>query len=301
MHVLQRTVADAVYCSGVGLHSGRQVNLAIRPAPPNHGIRFVRTDLPDSPQIPALFNRVVDTSLATVIGFNGAIVSTIEHLMASLAGLSIDNALIELDGHEVPVLDGSAGPFTKQILQTGIAIQDVPRQFFVVKDPIAIANDDKSVCVYPSDSFKITCTIDFSHQLVGKQTCSIELTDAAFENEICRARTFGFLEELEYMKQYGLAQGGSLDNAIVLNKTGVENEDGLRFQDEFVRHKLLDSIGDLSLLGMPIIGHIVLKKSGHAYNHEFLKQFLKQASAWETRTYHNGDIPAHSFPKSLAN
>ena len=300
MHVQQRTVAAPASCKGVGLHSGKTVNLTIKPAPPNHGIKFIRTDLLDSPGISALFSRVVDTSLATVIGYDGFIVSTIEHLMAAFAGLSIDNALVELDSYEVPVMDGSAGPFTEMIKKTGIKPQNAARHFFVVKTPIELKQNGKSVCVYPSNTPKITCSIDFDHCMVKKQTFTFNLSDQAFETDVCRARTFGFLEEIEYLKRYGFARGGSLDNAVVLGKTGIMNKGGLRYRDEFVRHKLLDGIGDFSLLGLPILGHLVLNKSGHAFNHDFLKRFLNQKDAWETRTFSESDESPCSQPKSLA-
>lgn len=300
MYVHQRTVAAPVQCSGIGLHSGKAVRLTIRPAGPNRGIKFIRTDLPDTPSIPALFNRVVDTSLATVIGYNGFIVSTIEHLMAAFAGLSIDNARVELDDYEVPVMDGSAGPFTEMIRRAGIRTLDAPRHFFVVKRPIVLKKNGKSVTAYPSETPRITCTIDFKHRRVNQQTFTLNLSDTTFEESICRARTFGFLEEIEYLKRYGFAKGGSLENAVVLDRDDIVNKGGLRFGDEFVRHKLLDSIGDFSLLGMPILGHLVLKKSGHAFNHEFLRKFLEQKASWETHTFVEWPAYRSSQPKSLA-
>jgi len=300
MHSQQRTVLAPVNFSGVGLHSGKTVKLTIKPAPSNHGIKFIRTDLPDSPSIAALFNRVVDTSLATVIGHNGLIVSTIEHLMATFAGLSIDNARVELDGHEVPVMDGSAEPFTRIIRKSGIKTQRAARQFFVVKHPIELKENGKSVSAYPSDVPKITCHIDFDHCLVKKQSFTIGFSDRAFEKKISRARTFGFLHEIEYLKRYGFAKGGSLDNAVVLSRSGIMNEEGLRYRDEFVRHKLLDCIGDFSLLGMPILGHLVLNKSGHAFNHEFLRKFLDRKDSWETQTFLQTEQPIYSQPKALA-
>ncbi len=281
----QKTLTKEVSCSGVGLHSGRKVNLTIKPAPVNHGIKFVRKDLPDSPAISAHFNRVVDTSLATVIGDNGCIVSTIEHLMASFAGLAIDNAIVELDSYEVPIMDGSAGPFTAMIKSVGVQAQQSSRIFFVIKEPIALKEGEKSVCVYPDRSYKITCSVDYNHPLIKNQTFSVNLTDQIFEGEICRARTFGFLNELEYMQRCGLARGGSLENAIVIDKERILNSDGLRFEDEFVRHKILDCIGDFSLLGLPVLGHVIVNKSGHAFNHAFLKEFFNQKQSWETRAF----------------
>ncbi|MBW2441257.1 MAG: UDP-3-O-acyl-N-acetylglucosamine deacetylase [Deltaproteobacteria bacterium] len=298
--IFQRTLTKAVGCSGIGLHSGKTVNLTLKPAPVNHGIKFVRKDLPDNPCIPARFNCVVDTSLATVIGSDGVIVSTIEHLMACLAGLSIDNVIVELDSYEVPVMDGSAGPFTRMILDAGIQELEAPRHFFILKEPIELEEDDKFVGAYPDDTFKITCHIDFEHPLIRNQSYTIEVVDRIFESEISSARTFGFLHEVEYMKSYGLARGGSLDNAVVVDEKGVLNEEGLRFEDEFVRHKLLDCVGDFSLLGMPILGHIITRKSGHAFNHAFLERFFQQKPSWYTQTLQEpGDLPSKTA-KSLA-
>jgi UDP-3-O-[3-hydroxymyristoyl] N-acetylglucosamine deacetylase len=287
--MIQQTVARTICCSGVGLHSGKFVNLKIKPAPVNHGIKFVRVDLPDKQVIPARFNCVVDTSLATVIGLNGAIVSTIEHLMASLAGLSIDNALIELDDYEVPVMDGSAGPFAKIILDAGITPQPAPRHFFVLKEPIELKDNGKFVGAYPDSTFRITCNIDFDHPVIRKQTCSIEVLENQFACEVSKARTFGFLQEVEQLIRDGFARGGSLENAVVLDKKNVLNTDGLRYEDEFVRHKLVDCIGDFSLLGMPILAHIMTKKSGHAFNHAFLKKFFAQKKSWEIKSLPDTD------------
>ena len=300
MHFNQRTIKKPVNCKGIGLHSGKKVNLSIKPAPVNHGIKFIRTDLLNSPGITAHFNQVVDTSLATVIGSDGCIVSTIEHVMASFAGLSIDNALVELDAYEVPVMDGSAGPFIEMIKRAGIKNQSAPRHFFLIKEPIMLEEADKSVSVYPSATFKITYTIEFDHPLIKKQTYSLDLSDEIFESKICRARTFGFLHEVEYMKRYGLARGGSLENAVVIDKDSIVNEDGLRFKNEFVRHKILDCLGDFSLLGMPVLGHLIVVKSGHAFNHAFLEKFFSQKKSWETRTIHDSSELEQLQSKSLA-
>ena len=298
--IYQRTLARAVSCSGIGLHSGKTVQLTLKPATINHGIKFVRKDLPDNPCIPARFNCVVDTSLATVIGNNGVIVSTIEHLMACLAGLSIDNVIVELDSYEVPVMDGSAGPFTRMILEAGIQELDAPRHFFRLTEPIELEQDGKFVGAYPDDTFKITCHIEFEHPLIRSQTCTIEVVDHVFEREVSGARTFGFLHEIEYMKRYGLARGGSLDNAVVIDEKSVLNDEGLRYEDEFVRHKLLDSIGDFSLLGMPILGHIVTRKTGHAFNHAFLERFFSEKTSWHTQTLPGPAAVAPKTAKSLA-
>ncbi len=289
--MIQQTVARTIRCSGIGLHSGKAVNLAIKPAPVNHGIKFVRTDLPDATVIPARFNCVVDTSLATVIGINGAIVATVEHLMASLAGLSIDNALIELDAYEVPVMDGSAGPFAQIILDTGIIQQNAARHFFVLKEPVELKNNGKFVGAYPDSTFRMTCNIDFDHPAIRKQTCSIEVLEHQFSCEVSNARTFGFLQEVENLIRDGFARGGSLDNTVVLDKKDIINTDGLRFEDEFVRHKLLDCIGDFSLLGMPILGHIMTHKSGHAFNLAFIEKFFDQKHSWEIKSLPDLDHP----------
>lgn len=298
MHFRQRTISKPVSFSGVGVHSGKKVNLTIKPAPVNHGIKFVRTDLTDKPSVSAHFNMVVDTSLATVIGCDGFIVSTIEHLMATFAGFSIDNAIVELDAYELPIMDGSAGPFISYIKTAGIEEQLGPKYFFIVKEPIELKEDGKFVGIYPASKFKITCTIYYDHPLIKEQSYSIDVSDQVFEKEICRARTFGFLQELEYLKKYGFARGGSLDNVIVLDEKGILNKNGLRFPDEFVRHKILDCIGDFSLLGMPVLGHVIVNKSGHSFNHAFLKKFFENKKSWETRIIH--DINELPQSKSLA-
>ena len=282
MDSYQQTLARPVQCAGIGLHSGKSVNLTIRPAPVNHGIKFVRTDLPHRPVISAHFRNVIDTSLATTLGTDGVIVSTVEHLMAALAGLYIDNALVEMDAYEAPIMDGSAGPFTSMLRATGIRAQAGRRCMFVVKKPIEMEDEDKKVGLYPSSTLKITCTIEFDHPLVRRQSYAISLTDGLFEKEISRARTFGFLHEVNYLKQNGFARGGSLENAVVIDQDSILNQGGLRYENEFVRHKVLDCIGDLSLLGMPFVGHIVAYKSGHALNHALLKRFIDQKSCWET-------------------
>ena len=282
MNKNQRTLEKAVTCSGVGIHSGKDVHLTIRPAPVNHGIKFVRTDLLNSPDITAHFNQVVDTSLATVIGYDGFIVSTIEHLMAAFCGLAIDNARVEIDAYEMPFMDGSAGPFTEMILDGGIAIQDGPKCYFAIQEPVELKADGKFVGMYPAHEFKISYTIEYDHPLIKKQTCTYTISAETFKNEICKARTFGFLAEYEILKRYGLSKGASLDNVVVIDGEKIMNPEGLRYPDEFVRHKALDCIGDLSLLGMPILGHVVMEKSGHAFNHAFLKKLFTERAAWAT-------------------
>lgn len=279
----QKTIKRSVTCSGIGVHSGKRASITIKPAPENHGIRFRRTDLPGTADIPALFSMVVDTSLATVVGNQGAIVSTIEHLMAAFTGLAIDNALVEIDGYEMPIMDGSAREFAKILNQAGIRSQQMPRWFFVVTDPITIEDNGKSVTVTPYSHFKISCSIHFDNPVIGTQERSFDLSPEDFTTEICHARTFGFIQDLQYLKMFNLGRGGSLDNAIVIDNDKILNEAGLRYPDEFVRHKLLDCLGDFALLGMPIMGHIKTHKSGHDLNHRFIKKFLTMKEAWETR------------------
>jgi len=293
---LQKTIAKSVACTGVGVHSGKSVHLRINPAPVNYGIKFIRTDLPDRPCIAARFNKVVDTSQATVIGSGDFIVSTPEHLLASLAGMEIDNAQVEVDAYELPIMDGSAGPFVALIKSAGVQIQDSPRCYFQIIKPIELNEDKKFVGIYPAPYFKVTCTIEFNHPLINTQTHSIVIDADSFETEIASARTFGFWYEVDYMRKYGLAQGASLDNTVVVDREGVMNEDGLRYPDEFVRHKLLDCIGDFSLLGLPIMGHVVAKRSGHSFNHAFLQRFFSKKDSWQTATAEEGlgKGPAHT-------
>lgn len=297
----QRTVAGKAQCRGIGVHSGREVRLTIAPAPPNHGIRFVRTDLPGAPKVSALFSQVVDTSLATVIGSDGCIISTIEHMMAALSALSIDNALIALDAYEMPIMDGSARPFFDLIASAGITEQDADRCFVVINDALELRDGDKFVGAYPHAGRKLSCTIAYDHPLIQTQSVTVELDEDIFRNDISPARTFGFMHEVELMKRFGLARGGSLDNAVVIDRAEVLNPGGLRYADEFVRHKLLDCIGDFSLLGMPIIGHLVTKRSGHAFNHAFLEKLFQNKASWQARPLDAGtasSMPA--APKALA-
>ncbi|WP_087881782.1 UDP-3-O-acyl-N-acetylglucosamine deacetylase [Desulfamplus magnetovallimortis] len=279
----QQTLQKPVSCSGIGVHSGKKTSITIKPAPENHGIRFRRTDLPGTPDIPALFKMVVDTSLATVLGSQGAIVSTIEHLMAAFTGIAIDNALVEIDGYEMPIMDGSARDFTAMLKEAGCRKQEKPRWFFVATKPITIRDNDKYVTVEPYPTFRITCSISFTNPVIGTQKLVFDLSKDNFHEDISHARTFGFIQDLKYLQMFNLGRGGSLDNAVVIDNDRVLNESGLRYPDEFVRHKLLDCLGDFALLGMPILGHIQTYKSGHDLNHKFIKTFLEQKDAWETR------------------
>jgi UDP-3-O-[3-hydroxymyristoyl] N-acetylglucosamine deacetylase len=282
-HSLQRTLAASVSCSGFGMHSGKAVHLTIHPAHDNYGIKFFRIDLPDCPGVSAHFNNVVDSSLATVIGYDGFIVSTIEHLMACFSALGIDNAKVEMDAYEMPIMDGSAAPFISMIKTVGTTEQASSRCYFVVKEPIELEANGKFIGLYPADRFQLNYAIEYDHPLIGRQACTLNLSDDVFETDIAGARTFGFLDEYEALKQYGFAQGASLDNVVVIDKQQVLNPGGLRYPDEFVRHKMLDCLGDFSLLGMPILGRIVAEKSGHAFHFRFLKTFFSRKDAWETK------------------
>jgi UDP-3-O-[3-hydroxymyristoyl] N-acetylglucosamine deacetylase len=270
----QRTLKTPVSCQGVGLHSGTVVKLVVLPAPVDHGIVFVRTDLECKVAIPARSEHVVDTSLATTLGKDGVRVGTVEHLLAALAGLGIDNARIELDGPEVPIMDGSAAPFTQLVKEAGIRVQDEPKTFLVIRNAVAVRDGDKEAHFVPSTRFRIDCTIDFRHPLISDQSVSFEFSDLAFSRDIARARTFGFLRDVEMLKKAGLARGGSLENAIVVDEFSILNPDGLRFPDEFARHKLLDALGDVALFGRPVIGHLRVQKSGHALHHRLVREVL---------------------------
>ena len=305
MPLHQRTVQSEIGCTGIGLHTGKKVSITIKPMDPNSGIRFWRSDLVDCPHISACLENVVDTRLATTIGRNGHIVSTVEHLMSAFAGMGIDNALVELDGPEIPIMDGSAGPFMYLLRNVGISLQDEVKKFFLIKKPFSLKSGDKNISVYPSRELKITYIIDFDHPLLSEQTYVLRFSGAAFMKEISRARTFGFLKDVETLKNNGFAQGGSLNNAIVLDDFRVLNSDGLRYRDEFVRHKILDLIGDLHLLGMPIIGHFVINKSGHTLNHVFLTELRKRKKCWKlakfvdehAREDRNILVPTFDFPQ----
>lgn len=284
IYMNQRTLAKPFSCSGTGVHSGVRVNLTVHPAPANHGIRFQRSDLPDSPTIRALFRNVVDTSLATVIGQEGAIVSTIEHLMATFAGLAIDNALVTIDGYEMPIMDGSARVFAEGIMEAGIVALDKPRSFLAITKKVELCEGDKRVTAVPCDHFSITCGIAFNHPMINEQSVTLDSRDNTFLTDISPARTFGFYRDIKMLKLYGLGRGAELDTGIALTDDGIMNEGGLRFPDEFARHKLLDCLGDFSLLGMPILAHITTSKSGHAFNHAFLETLFEHKDSWETRT-----------------
>jgi UDP-3-O-[3-hydroxymyristoyl] N-acetylglucosamine deacetylase len=277
----QTTVLNTVSCSGIGLHSGIPCNLIIRPGAPDRGIVFIREDLPKKVRIKAHIDNVVDATLATTLGLDGVRISTVEHLMAAFAGLGIDNAEVELDAPEVPIMDGSSEPFNNLLKKAAIQLQDRVKKFVIIKRPVTVTDGDRQATLLPSNDFKISYTIDFKHPLISNQYYLIQISNGNFEREICRARTFGFLKEYEMLKARGLARGGSLDNAVVIDETKVINEGGLRFADEFVRHKILDSIGDLWLLGAQVIGHFIGYKSGHTLNHKLIRKLLAHKDWWE--------------------
>ncbi|MCP3057422.1 UDP-3-O-acyl-N-acetylglucosamine deacetylase [Myxococcus sp. K38C18041901] len=277
----QRTLSKTASLQGIGLHSGAKVTLTLRPAPAGHGIVFVRTDLPRPVSIPALAEYVVDTVLATTLGRDGVKVATVEHLMSAMAGMGIDNARVELDGPEVPIMDGSAAPFAALIQEAGVRELDAPKELLVIKKPVSVVDGDKQASLTPSRHFRISCTIDFEHPVIQGQAFDLDFSDRDFSREISRARTFCFLRDVEKLKSLGLARGGSLDNAIVVDEVSILNPEGLRFTDEFVRHKILDAIGDVSLFGRPVIGHLTAYKTGHALNHKLVRKVLSDPSCYE--------------------
>lgn len=279
--LFQTTISNTVNCSGIGLHTGAHCNLEIRPADPDRGILFIRKDLPRRAMIRAHIDNVIDATLATTLGGDGGKVSTVEHLMAAFAGLGIDNAEVELDAPEVPIMDGSSEPFNNLLKKAGIRTQNKVKKFVIIKRPVTVIEDDRQATLLPSRDFKISYTIDFKHPLISNQFYLIQISNGNFEREICSARTFGFLKEYEMLKSKGFARGGSLDNAVVIDDSRVINEGGLRFSNEFVRHKILDSIGDLWLVGAQVIGHFIGYKSGHTLNHKLIRKLLAHEDCWE--------------------
>jgi UDP-3-O-[3-hydroxymyristoyl] N-acetylglucosamine deacetylase len=269
-----------VSCTGIGLHSGNKVTLSLKPAPADYGIRFQRADL-GGLEIPATVTHLGGIQLATGLTREAVSVETVEHLLAALTALGIDNVIVELNTPEVPIMDGSAAPFVYLILnEAGVKRLPVARRYLKVLRPISLTQGDKRIALYPSDHFKVTYSISFDHPLIRHQSRTMKITDETFVEEIAPARTFGFLKEVEMLRQRGLALGGSLDNAIVLGETGVLNQNALRFEDEFVRHKILDAIGDLSLVGYPVIGHLVAHRAGHALHTAFAARILEDVDAW---------------------
>ena len=274
----QRTLRRTVSCTGIGLHSGNKVTLSLKPAPADHGIRFQRSDL-GGLEIPATVTHLGGIQYQTGLTREAVSVETVEHLLAALTALGIDNVIVELNHPEVPIMDGSASPFVYLINEAGIKRLSTPRRYLKILRPITLTQGDKRIALYPSEHFKVTYSINFDHPLIRHQTRTMRITEEAFVEEIAPARTFGFLKEVEMLRQRGLALGGSLDNAIVLGETSVLNNT-LRFEDEFVRHKILDAIGDLTLVGYPVIGHLVAHRGGHALHTAFAARILEEPDAW---------------------
>jgi len=282
---VQRTIRRAIPCTGIGLHSGQKVSVSLKPAPVGSGITFRRTDL--GIDIPATMAYLGPTQVLQTTLVNGAAsVDTVEHLLSALRGLAIDNVIVELNQSEVPIMDGSAAPWVYLIQEAGVKEQAVPRKVLRVLRAITVTRGDKSISIFPADSFKVSYSIQFDHPMLRSQKKSLEINEASFINEIAPARTFGFLQEVEMLRQRGLALGGSLDNAVVLGETGVLN--ALRFDDEFVRHKMLDVIGDLALLGHPIAGHVSVQRGGHALHAELAAELLRQTDSW---TLEDASVP----------
>ncbi|HVI76250.1 MAG TPA: UDP-3-O-acyl-N-acetylglucosamine deacetylase [Anaeromyxobacteraceae bacterium] len=275
----QRTVARKVSCRGVGLHSGHPASLTLAPATPDAGITFVRRDL--GLEIPARAENVVDTQLSTSLGLGGARVATVEHVLAALTGMGIDNCRVELDGPEIPIVDGSAAPFVYLVQEAGVRTQRVGKRFLVVKRPVEARDGDKVARVEPAQELSVHFTVDFGHPLITDQTFSFVFSDRVFAREVARARTFCFLRDVERMRAAGLALGGSLENAIVVDEFSILNPGGLRFADEFARHKVLDAMGDLALLGMPLIAAFTACRSGHALNQALVRKLLADRTTHE--------------------
>lgn len=288
----QHTVRKIIRFYGVGLHSGQPVHMAIKPAPADSGIRFRRLDLPASEDIQARLDKIVDTRLATTLGNDGVRISTTEHLMAALFGYGIDNAIVELDGSEVPIMDGSAGPFLHLLQLTGKKRQNRPRKVLRIKKEIVWQSGESLLRVLPYNGFKISARIDFNDEIIRSQHYSINLTEERFAEEIARARTFGYVEQVEALWEKGLALGGNLSNVIAIhwNRKTVLNEGGLRFDDEFIRHKVLDLTGDLALLGYPLLGHVIAHHPGHGQHLAFMQAIVSATDSWELiELNHNGE------------
>ncbi|MBW1764543.1 MAG: UDP-3-O-acyl-N-acetylglucosamine deacetylase [Deltaproteobacteria bacterium] len=287
MSYIQRTVRDDVSCTGIGLHSGEKVKITIKPAPPDSGIKFIQKGQSVNRIIKVHFDNVIDTNMCTTIGSNGFRVSTIEHLMAAFFGFGIDNARVLIEGSEVPIMDGSSAPFIFLIKSVGIREQKKPKKFMVIKKALKIQDGNRSIAIYPSKELKISYTIDFHHPMLRNQEYELCFSGKEFIKEISRARTFGFLSDVQVLKEAGLAKGGSLDNAIVIDDFRILNEDGLRYKDEFVRHKILDFLGDLAILGTPVIGRFVIQKSGHSLNLAMLKKLIANKRCWKRISMEN--------------
>jgi len=278
----QQTIKDTIFVSGIGLHSGKQVEMKLLPAEVDHGVKFIRSDKNTDNVIDAIWSNVSETVLSTTISNDSSLkISTIEHLMSALSGLHIDNLTIYINAAEVPIMDGSSRPFVDLIENVGIKVQNKKRKLLNVKKTIEVKNQNGSVKIIPNNQFSIDFEIDFPSQLVSKQSCQLQLINGNYKTDIAAARTFGFEKDVENLRSNGLALGGSLDNAVVVGKNEILNKDGLRYSDEFVRHKILDSIGDLYLAGSPIIGYFYGKKSGHHLNNQLLRKLFSDQSNYE--------------------
>lgn len=299
--IRQRTLRNSIRATGVGLHTGQKVYLSLRPAPVDTGIVFRRVDLDPPVEIKALAENVGDTSLATTLTVDDVSISTVEHLLSAMAGLGIDNAFVDVSAPELPIMDGSAGPFVFLVQSAGIEEQDAPKKFIRIKKEVRVEQGDKVASFHPFDGFKVSFTIDFDHPVFAsrKSHVDIDFSTTSFVKEISRARTFGFMHEFEYLRSKGLVRGGSFDNAIVVDDYKVVNEDGLRYEDEFVKHKVLDAIGDLYLLGNSLIGEFRAFKSGHALNNAVLRELISREDAWEVVTYEADNSPI-SYVQALA-
>ncbi len=293
----QRTLKEAISATGVGLHNGEKVTLTLRPAAPNTGIVFKRVDLPQPNEIVAAPHAVHDTRMCSALEANGARVATVEHLMSALAGLGVDNVYIDVNAAEIPIMDGSSGPFVFLLQEAGIVEQAAAKKFIRVKKTVEVIEGDKWVRFEPYHGFKIDFTINFDHPVFESSgnNVKIDFASDSYIKEISRARTFGFMHEVEYLRSNGLARGGSLDNAIVLDEYRVLNADGLRYDDEFVKHKVLDAIGDLYMLGHPILGAFYAYKSGHALNNQLLRALLQDETAWEYTTFDKAEDAPSEF------
>ncbi len=299
--IKQRTLKNTIRATGVGLHSGDKVYLTLHPADPNSGIRFRRVDLDEPVMIDAIPKNVGETMLSTTLVKDGVKVATIEHLLSALAGLGIDNAIVDVSAPEVPIMDGSAGPFVFLLQSAGVAEQDVPKKYIRIKKAIRVEEDEKWAAFEPFEGFKVTFTIDFDHPAFSDhlKTSVMDFSSTTFVKEVSRARTFGFMKDIEFLRENNLALGGSLDNAIVVDDDKVINEDGLRYADEFVKHKILDAIGDLYLLGHSLIGEFKGFKSGHALNNKLLLALLENQDAWEMVSFDSEEQAPITFMRSM--
>jgi UDP-3-O-[3-hydroxymyristoyl] N-acetylglucosamine deacetylase len=300
---LQRTLRNVIRATGVGLHSGEKVYMTLRPAPVDHGIVFRRTDLDPEVEIPARADLVTETMLCTGLSRDGGAVMTVEHLLSALAGLGIDNAGIELSAPAVPIMDGSSGPFVFLLQSAGIVEQDAPKRFIRITRPVEVRDGDKVARFEPHEGFKLDFTVQFDHPAIpaSASRAVVDFSTTTYVKEVSRARTFGFMRDLEFMRERNLGLGGSMDNAIVLDEYRVLNEDGLRYADEFVRHKILDAVGDLYLAGHAIVGAYVAYKSGHALNNKLVRALLAEQASWELATYPEGaPVPVAYAPALTA-